>query len=183
MLSIDFSWCVLWLKLKDNLSIWRCCNLGSGKRPSSRAVLLKAWSTFGPSPCTESESRHSETLIAIWHCYDIHEHAIFHEIHFTCTLQKYWFYVKLEEKTLSSAQVVWGEWLLYGMFCVLEITVSSGGNMSPPLPGFLVVNISDKLKWESLNEFDPEHLCAKHESFGDLLWVNISKMHVCFYCR
>lgn len=41
--------------------------------------------------------------------------------------------------------------------------------MSPPLPGFLVVNISDKLKWESLNEFDPEHLCAKHESFGRLL--------------
>lgn len=55
--------------------------------------------------------------------------------------------------------------------------------MSPPLPGFLVVSISDKLKWESLNEFDPEHMCAKHESFGDLLCVNISKMHVCFYCR
>lgn len=69
------------------------------------------------------------------------------------------------------------------MFCVLEITVSSGGNTSSPLPGFLVVNISDKLKWESLNEFDPEHMCAKHESFGDFLCVNISKMHVCFYCR
>lgn len=69
------------------------------------------------------------------------------------------------------------------MFCVLEITVSSGGNTSSPLPGFLVVNISDKLKWESLNEFDPEHMCAKHESFGDFLCVNISKMHVCFHCR
>lgn len=53
----------------------------------------------------------------------------------------------------------------------------------PPLPGLLVVNISNKLKWESLNEFDPEHMCAKHESFGDLLCVNISKMHVCFHCR
>lgn len=52
--------------------------------------------------------------------------------------------------------------------------------MSSPLPGFLVVNISDKLKWESLNEFDPEHLCAKHESFGDLLWVNISKIMFVF---
>lgn len=123
---------MLWLKLKDNLSIWRCCNLGSAKIPSSRAVLLKVWSTFGPRPWTESESRHSESLIAIWHCCDIHEHAIFHEVHFTCTLQKYWFYVKLEEKTLSSAQVVWGEQLLYGMFCVLEITVSSGGDMPPP---------------------------------------------------
>lgn len=64
LLSLLYGW-----KLKGSCPYEDIANsLRNVRRPHSRAVILKVWSTFGPNPCaigTQTESEHSEMLTAI----------------------------------------------------------------------------------------------------------------------
>lgn len=93
----------------------------------------------------------------------------------------YWFCVRLEGKTCCT-----GSLRSTALGNVLYITSDHFQlcREQDPLSGFPVVNIGEKIRWETLNEFIPEHtcMCAEHKYFDDLRIAQLSKIHICFHC-